>query len=98
MSDPDGKRYWLDERRNVRKLLFALYVVCALLFAADLAYHKHAVLDFENWFGFYGVYGFVACVALVLAARELRKLVSRPLDYYDAPPDDAKPTDKDREP
>ena len=81
MSAP--RRYWLDERRNVRKLLFALYAACALLFAADLFYHKHAVLDFEGWFGFYGVYGFVACVALVLAARELRKLVSRPLDYYD---------------
>lgn len=92
MSDPDGKRYWLDERRNVRKLLFALYIACALLFAADLAYHKHAVLDFENWFGFYGVYGFVACVALVLAARELRKLVSRPPDYYDTTPTDEDPT------
>ena len=76
----------------MRKLLFALYAACALLFAADLFYHKHAVLDFEGWFGFYGVYGFVACVALVLAARELRKLVSRPLDYYDPAPTEEDPT------
>ena len=78
-----GARYWLDERRNVRKLLFALYAACALLFAADLFYRKHAEIGFDGLFGFYGVYGFVACVALVLAARELRKLVSRPPDYYD---------------
>ena len=83
-----GRRDWLDDRRNVRKLLFALYAACAALFAADLFYHKHTVFEFEGWFGFYGVYGFVACVALVLAARELRKLVSRPLDYYDDPPAD----------
>lgn len=83
MNAPEGRKYWLDDRRNVRKLLYALYVACALLLAADLFYHKHAILDFEGWFGFYGAYGFAACVALVLAARELRKLVSRPLDYYD---------------
>lgn len=83
MNAPEGRKYWLDDRRNVRKLLYALYAACALLLAADLFYHKHAILDFEGWFGFYGAYGFAACVALVLAARELRKLVSRPLDYYD---------------
>ena len=83
MKTPEGRRYWLDDGRNVRKLLYVLYAVCALLLAADLFYHKHAILDFEGWFGFYGAYGFIACVALVLAARELRKLVSRPLDYYD---------------
>ncbi len=87
MRDPETPRYWLDDRRNVRKLLFALYAACALLFAADLLYHKHAEIGFDGWFGFYGVWGFVACVVLVLAAKELRKLVSRPPDYYgDDPP------------
>ena len=37
----------------------------------------------ENWFGFYGIYGFVACVILVLAAKELRKLVARAEHYYE---------------
>lgn len=83
MNETGGRGYWLDDRRNVRKLLFALYAACALLFAADLLYDKHAEIGIDGWFGFYGVYGFVACVALVLAAKELRKLVSRPPDYYD---------------
>ena len=77
-----ARRYWLDDRRNVRKVLFALYGACALLIAADLFYHRHALLEFERWFGFYGIYGFVACVVLVLAAKGLRKLVARPNDYY----------------
>ena len=38
---------------------------------------------FESWPGFYAFFGFVACVALVLAAKELRKLVMRDESYYD---------------
>ena len=38
---------------------------------------------FDGWFFFYAVYGFVACVALVLAAKVLRRVVMRPEDYYD---------------
>ena len=37
---------------------------------------------FESFSGFYAFFGLVACVALVLAAKELRKLIMRPEDYY----------------
>ncbi|MCH7824691.1 MAG: hypothetical protein IH849_07810, partial [Acidobacteria bacterium] len=36
-----------------------------------------------GFFGFYGFYGFVSCVFLVLAAKQLRKIVGRGEDYYD---------------
>ena len=39
--------------------------------------HEHHGFSFERWPGFYALYGFVACVALVLAAKELRKLLMR---------------------
>ena len=45
--------------------------------------HKHGPFAIEHWWGFYGIYGFVGCVFLVLAAKELRKLVMRREDYYD---------------
>ena len=32
----------------------------------------------------YGIFGFVACVALVLIAKQLRKVLMRREDYYDA--------------
>ena len=32
--------------------------------------------------GFYAVFGFGACVLLVLAAKALRRLLMRPEDYY----------------
>ena len=43
----------------------------------------HHGFDFEHWPGFYSLYGFVACVALVIAAKELRKLLMRDETYYD---------------
>ena len=35
------KKYWLDDPRNVNKIVVTLYVVCAVLVAADIFYHKH---------------------------------------------------------
>lgn len=77
------KRYWLDEPRNVDRIVWALYAVCGILLVIDPLIHKHGPFAVEHWFGFYGIYGFVACVGLVLAAKELRKLLMRPEDYYD---------------
>jgi hypothetical protein len=82
------RKYWLDDPRNVRKIVRALVVVCVLLVLLDFFYDKHAHFDPENWFGFYGFYGFIGCVGLVLAAKELRRLVMRPEDYYGDDDDD----------
>lgn len=79
----DDRKYWLDDPRNVTRICWALYVVCALLFLADGFYHKHPHFAVESWFGFYAIYGFFACVGLVLAAKVLRILLKRPEDYYD---------------
>ena len=57
------------------------------LFFADAFYHKHAHFEIEHLFGFYGVYGFFVCVALVLIAKWLRAILMRPEDYYEAPED-----------
>ena len=83
-QDKDGgKRYWLDDMRNVHKLFWALVVVCAFLLLADAFYEKHVIYAFENWFGFFGLFGFFVSFALVLTARELRKILMRDEDYYD---------------
>lgn len=81
--NPDNKRYWLDEPRNVTRLYRGLWGIGIALVLLDLAVHRHAEVGFDGLFGFYGLYGFVACVALVLAAKLLRRAVMRPEDYYD---------------
>ena len=77
-----GKKYWLDEPRNVRKIVWAVVVVCVLVVLGDLLYAKHPHFAVEGWFGFYGFYGFVCCVFLVLAAKGLRRILMRREDYY----------------
>ena len=50
------RKDWLDDPRNVKKIVYALYAVCVLLVGADWWYHKHTHFEFENWFGFFGVF------------------------------------------
>ena len=83
MSGEDRK-YWLDEPGNVKKIIWALFAVCAALFLADAFYHKHSHFEAENFFGFYAIFGFFVCVALVLAAKGMRVFLMRSEDYYDA--------------
>ncbi|MEJ2114796.1 MAG: hypothetical protein P8X88_01775 [Gammaproteobacteria bacterium] len=78
-----NKKYWLDQPRNINKIVYALYIVCASLFLADLFYHKHGHFDFENWFGFYAWFGFMAYISIVMSAKLFRKIIKRKEDYYD---------------
>ena len=86
---PDDKIYWLDEDKNVKKIIWALCIACAFSVIADLFYHKHIVYAAEDWVpGMYGWYGFIGCVFLVLSAKLLRKLLMRSEDYYEEANDD----------
>jgi hypothetical protein len=79
-----GERvYWLDSRANVDKLVHRFYLACAILLAIEVFVPKHGPFAIEHAWGFYGIFGFVACVALVLTAKMLRRVLMRPEDYYD---------------
>ncbi len=82
-SDQEPKTYWLDDHRNVDRLVYGFYAVCAVLMAIDVFIPKHGPFAIEHAFGFYGFFGFVACVALVLIAKQLRRVLMRPEAYYD---------------
>ena len=77
------QRRWLDCPENVRKVYFLVWIVCAVLLLLELLIDKHAETAAEHWFGFHGFFGLIACVGLVLAAKLLRRVISRPEDYYD---------------
>ncbi len=80
---PDDDPRWLDDDRNVKKIVYVLATLCALAFLADLFYTKHPFFGVEEFPAFYAIYGFVVSTALVLSAKELRKVVGRPEDYYE---------------
>ncbi|MDO0938440.1 hypothetical protein QQY66_44460 [Streptomyces sp. DG2A-72] len=85
--EPDD-RHWLDEPRNVTRIVYGLAALCALALLADLFYSKHPYFSVERWPGFYAVFGFVASVTLVLTAKGLRRLLRRDEDYYEPPDPD----------
>jgi hypothetical protein len=79
----DGRRYLFDNPRNVRRVVLGLTWTCVLLVGLELVVHRHLSHAWEALFGFYALYGFVACVLLVLLAAEMRKLWMRDEDYYE---------------
>ena len=81
------RRHVFDDPKNVRRVIRGLFFACAALLGADLVIHRHIENPMEALFGFYAFFGFIACVLLVLLAKELRKVLMRREDYYD-PVDD----------
>ena len=78
------KKHIVDNPKTVQRVLYGLVGSLVLLLALEPFIHKHPYFAWEKWFGFYAIFGFVACVLLVLVAKYvLRPLVKREEDYYD---------------
>lgn len=78
------KKYFFDKFENVIKMLRIFWVLLFVLFVIDLFIQKHPFFSFEEWTGFYAVFGFVAYTFIVIIAKHLlRPIVKREEDYYD---------------
>ena len=83
-EDSMDKVHLFDKPENVKRLFRIYYPVLVVLLIVEFFIHKHTVFDWEKWPAFYAVFGFVACVVLVIVAKYiLRPLVMRKEDYYD---------------
>ena len=88
---PGDKEHYFDKPENVRRFIRGFFISCVVFVLFDVVFffhHKHlsfghGEMPVEGWFGFYALYGFVACVLLVLVAKQLRKILMRDEDYYD---------------
>jgi len=80
-----GDTPYLLRKSVVDRIVYALYAACAVSVALELFVHRHEKLGLAESFGFYAWYGLACCVALVLAAKGLRRLVARREDYYADP-------------
>ena len=84
MGDSNSKKYLFDDPRNVKKLLLSFFSSLLILLIIEFFIHKHPHFPWERWPEFHAVFGFVACVGLVLAAKYiLRPLIRRKEDYYE---------------
>jgi len=83
-KNPKSKEYLFDKPGNVKILFRSFYSALLVLLAIEFFVNKHPHFAWEEWPEFYAVYGFVACVVLVLVSKYiLRPLVKRREDYYD---------------
>jgi len=83
MKSSNEGDYWLDRPGSVDKVYWSVWIGCAALLLVEPLIHMHAEVSIAQWFGFNGLFGFVSCVALVIAAKWLRRFLMRPEDYYD---------------
>jgi len=82
---PEDKKpeHVFDDPKNVKRAIQVLFAVCGVVFVLDFIVHRHVDHPWEAFIGFYAVYGFVACVLLVLAAKAMRTVLMRKEEYYD---------------
>jgi hypothetical protein len=74
--------HWLDEPRNVKRLWLGFLFLLALTVLAQLVVHLHPHFEIESVFGFHAWFGFLACAAMIVAAKALALLLKRPDTYY----------------
>lgn len=67
----------------IRWILRIFYAGALALLLVDFFIHRHIVTDVEKLPTFYALYGFVACVVLVVIAKWMRIFLIRSEDYYD---------------
>lgn len=92
MSDKSSDN-GLDSPHTVKQILRVFYVICGALFALDLLLSRHTIHMLEAIPGFYAIFGFVSCVALVVAARWMRTFLLRDENYYDGELEDGDDVD-----
>jgi uncharacterized membrane protein len=78
-----SQQHWLVRPATIRKLWWLFGIVLALTVIAQFVIHIHAHFGADGWFGFYALFGFFGCVAMVLFAKILGFVLKRPEHYYD---------------
>jgi hypothetical protein len=79
---------WLVRPATIRLLWGILWVVLALTVAAHFVINVKGYFVIDAWYGFGAVFGFLACVLMVIVAKALGILLKRDQDYYKEGDDD----------
>ena len=88
MKDSESGHY-LGRPQVIRRLWWGFSIVLVLTVLAQLVFPVKGYFAVDGWFGFGAVYGFLACLAMVLVAKALGTVLKRPRDYYPEGRDDA---------
>lgn len=78
-----SEKHWLVHPETIKKLWIGGCAILALTVVGQLLVELHPHFEFEGWFAFNAVFGFLSCVAMVLFAKVLGNLLKRKDSYYD---------------
>lgn len=82
--NPGPKRSPLIRPQTLKGMMAVFIAVLGALLLAEGWAHRHVIFPWEEWYGFYAAFGFVAYVILVFVAQYvLRPIVMRDEGYYD---------------
>ncbi len=79
----EAQKHWLVRASTIRLMWIIGLIVLALLIAGDFFVHGHAAFGIDGSFGFYGLYGLVTCLIMIIAAKGLGFFLKRKDSYYD---------------
>lgn len=82
MSDPQNDD-WLVRASTIRLLWGGFIVILALTVLAQLVIKVKGYFGIDSLPGFAAMYGFLACLAMVLVAKLLGTFLKRDESYYD---------------
>jgi hypothetical protein len=83
MNKPDND-HWLVRPSTIRLLWIGGCSTLALTVFAQFLIPIKGYFGADDWFGFGAVYGFVACLLMVVVAKLLGFVLKRKEDYYGA--------------
>ncbi|HEX9275367.1 MAG TPA: hypothetical protein VGA51_03080 [Casimicrobiaceae bacterium] len=83
------EQHWLTRPETIRKLWRLFVAVLAAVVFVEVFVTHDAHFDVERLFGFYALFGFVACAVLIVLAKAIGVVLKRPDTYYDDEAGDA---------
>ena len=82
MNDSRNDDAWLVRPDSIRLLWRVFWAVLALTVIAQLVVKVKGYAGIDGWIGFGALYGFLCCLAMVLAAKALGVVLKRDENYY----------------
>ena len=79
---------WLARPGSIKLLWKVFAVILLVCVLAQLGIKVKGYFVVDGWFGFGAVFGFLACLLMVLVAKVLGLVLKRPESYYREQEDD----------
>jgi len=76
------QQHWLTRPRTIRVLWTVFVIVLSCTVVAEFFVHRHPHFSMDGLLAFNAIYGFLACVALIVIAKLLGLVMKRPETYY----------------